>query len=152
LTTHANSFLGDVTRAFVVEGNYQMALTALLFMLAHVIQNMAILEQPLGSSMPRAPPLCNVLEFIKARKVVTWHSAFGAISAKPLQLWSNNLAAMRLRRARPHSTNLKTLARKHEDVKYSGKPIRMKKSQAYTPEFGKAVAEMAVSELRRVVP
>jgi predicted MFS family arabinose efflux permease len=31
-----------------------------------------------------------ILKFANAKRVVTWHGAFGAATAKPLQIWSNN--------------------------------------------------------------
>jgi hypothetical protein len=31
-----------------------------------------------------------ILKFANAKRVVTWHGVFGAATAKPLQIWSNN--------------------------------------------------------------
>ena len=139
----SNNFLGDPSEAsadFVMDGNDQMILTSILWLLGHLLDCSCCLEQPLGSVMPQAPPLSTVLKFVQAERVVTWHSAFGAPSAKPLQLWSNNPVVQTLRRKKPTGMKLKPLATRGGGT-FSGVGRRLKGSECYTAEFGKAVAE-----------
>ena len=126
-------------------GNDQMVLTSILWLLGHLLDCSCCLEQPSGSVMPQAPPLSTVLSFVQAQRVVTWHCAFGAPSAKPLQLWSNNPVVQTLRRKKPKGLKLKPLATRDDSggtLKFSGVGSRMKGSECYTAEFGKAVAEV----------
>ena len=120
-----------------------MILTSTLWLLGHLLDCVCCLEQPLGSVMPQAPPLSTVLSFVQAERVVTWHSAFGAPSAKPLQLWSNNPVVQTLRRKKPTGVKLEPLATRGSSSGegFSGVRDRMKGSECYTAEFGKAVAE-----------
>ena len=46
------------------------------------------------------------LAFIGAKRVATWHSAFGAPSPKPFQLWSSNDIVYSLRRGKPQTPPL----------------------------------------------
>ena len=97
----ANLFLGDESKEFVKTGNTQMTITALLMLVSFLVENLAVLEQSAGSTMPKTPPLNVVLKFANAKRVVTWHGAFGAATAKPLQIWSNSAIIEKLRREKP---------------------------------------------------
>jgi hypothetical protein len=136
-----NSFLGDESKEFVKTGNMQMTITALLMLVSFLVENVAVLEQSAGSTMPKTPPLNVVLRFASAKRVVTWHGAFGAATAKPLQIWSNNAIIEKLRRKKPVGIS-GHLCSNGGDSGYSGIPRRLFGSQAYMPEFGRAVADM----------
>ena len=97
-----------------------MVITALLMALSYWIGNVAILEQPLTSTMPRCQPLRSVFEFVKVTRVVTWHGAFGAKSKKPLQILSSHSMIECLKRPKP-SGKSSTLARPGEAGTFTGK-------------------------------
>ena len=139
-----NLWLGDMSKNFVRYGNNQMVITALLMALSYWIGNVAILEQPLTSTMPRCQPLRSVFEFVKVTRVVTWHGAFGAKSKKPLQILSSHSMIECLKRPKP-SGKSSTLAHPGEAGTFTGKKQSLLQSQAYTPLFGKAVAEMILA-------
>ena len=138
-----NAYLGVTTTNddldFVHRGNLQMTITALMVFLSHLLKNACVLEQPLGSVMPLAPPLSTVLHFIGANRETTWHSSFGASSAKPLQLISNRCNIIDLKRPKPKGQASAPLVHKGESGSYTGIKDVLKNSQAYTAEFAKAV-------------
>jgi len=105
----ANGFLGNTDKAFVKEGNSQMLVTATLFLLAYLVGNRPVLEQPQGSCLPKICPLSTVLRFAEAFRTVTHLGAFGASSAKPLQLYHTTEALKKLRRKRPDGMKPLTL-------------------------------------------
>ena len=137
-----NAFLGVTTTNddldFVHRGNVQMTITSLLVLLSHLLGNACVLEQPLGSVMPLAPPLSTVLHFIGASRETTWHASFGAASAKPLQLISNSSNIMHLKRPKPKGQKSAASVRKGNAGAYTGIKDVLKESQAYTAEFAKA--------------
>ena len=140
--SHDNMYLGfpgNDDSSFVYRGNLQMTITSLMLFLSHLLRNACVLEQPLGSVMPLAPPLSTVLSFIGAQRQVTWHSAFGAPSAKPFQLLSNRAQITAMQRQKPKHKATIDLVRKDESGSYSGISKNLKSSQAYTAEFAKAV-------------
>ena len=101
---------------------------------------MVVLEQPLGSCLPQIKLLQAVLEFSRSQRTVTWLGRFGGMSAKPLQLWHTHAAYAQLRRKRPRGSFHVLTVRKGKQ--YSGKRALLKDSQAYTPEFAEAVANI----------
>lgn len=119
-----------------------MTITALLMLVSFLVENLAVLEQSAGSTMPKTPPLNVVLKFANAKRVVTWHGAFGAPTAKPLQIWSNSAIIEKLRREKPVGISGHLCSNVGGDSSYSGIPRRLFGSQAYTAEFGRAVADM----------
>ena len=145
-----NLFLGDVTREFVRYGNCQMVITALLMLVSFWCGNVPVLEQPLNSTMPLCPPLATVLRFVKATRVVTWHKAFGAKTKKPLQILSSSDMIGALRRPMP-SGKSDVLARRGDGGTFSGIKKKLVASQAYTPLFGIAVADMIAASFGRTV-
>ena len=140
----SNGYQGDLTKQFVRYGNNQMVVTALIFALSHGLGNVAALEQPLSSTMPFCQPLKSVLQFVKVTRVVTWHGSFGANSMKPLQILSNRDMICSLKRKKPSGKSL-TLARKGDGGAFTGRKKHLVRSQAYTPLFGKAVADMMLA-------
>ncbi len=80
-------YLGDTMLHFVQEGNAQMVVTSIVWMVSYWIGNRPILEQPLDSVMVKAPPLSTCLQFTKSFRITTYLQAFGAPTLKPLQIW-----------------------------------------------------------------
>ena len=136
-----NLFLGDLTVDFVRRGNMQMVITGLMMLVSWWCNSLPVLEQPMSSSMPLCPPLKTVLLFFGATRIVTWHKAFGAASMKPLQILSSSAVIEALRRPKPKGKSV-GLANHGGNGQYTGIRKRMFSSQAYTPLFGLAVAEM----------
>jgi hypothetical protein len=141
----ANGYLGDETRLFVREGNALMNVTALLMLLSFWLGNVPVLEQPLGSVMPKSVPLQSVLAFMDAKRVVTWHKAFGAKSMKPFQILSPSGIICELRRDKPAGKSI-ALVRKNGD-RFTGIKRRLVASGAYAQMFGAAVAKMVKKHL-----
>jgi hypothetical protein len=83
-----------------------------------------------------------VFKFIDVKRIVTWHKAFGSKSMKPLQILSSSGIIESLRRPKPHCKSASLAIR--ADGRYSGVKKRLVESQAYTPQFGSAVADMMV--------
>ena len=135
-----NNYLGDESRLFVRVGNGQMRVLSLIYFLASTQENMAILEQPLGSCLPHLEPLRSVLEFTQSQYTVTWLGRFGGDTPKPLQLWHSRAAFARLRRQRPRGCFGSLTQRKGNS--WSGKSKALKASQAYPEEFARAVADI----------
>lgn len=94
-----NGFFGDTDRAFVKTGNAQMVITSIIMFIRALLGHghCIILEQPLGSSLPKVKPLSTVLTFFKMHKFVTYGGAFGGPSVKPLQLWGTHLVFKNLK-------------------------------------------------------
>ena len=138
-----NLFLGIVKTNddsdFVHRGNVQMTITALLIFLSSLLSNACVLEQPLGSVMPLAPPLSTVLQFIGASRETTWHSSFGADTAKPFQLIGNRRNIIDLKRPKPKRQAGTSLCVTGDSGSYTGIKNVLKGSQAYTAEFAKSV-------------
>ena len=149
----ANGFVGDESREFVRRGNAQMYVVSLLFFLAWLLKDAAVLEQPTQSVLPLLQPLAAVLEFVSAVRTVTWLGQFGGCSPKPLQLWHTSPSYAALRRTRPDGkmrASLQTLT-KRDGQKYSGKAKKMKQSQEYPRSFAEAVAAMT-AQSRSLAP
>ena len=126
-----------------------MQVASLVIFLSFLLGNMAILEQPLSSCLPKIEPFKAVLDFTRSTRTVTWLSCFAAKTAKPLQLWHTHAAYAALRRKRPRG-KLQTLARTHANRRFSGKKLALKASQVYTYEFAEAVAQITAKLLHRM--
>ncbi len=96
-----NGYRGDESRKFVREGNAQMMVASLLFMVSWWLGGLPVLEQPASSVLPLLQPLALVLKFVDAKRTNTWLGQFGAEASKPLQLWHCHPAYSQLRRRRP---------------------------------------------------
>ena len=101
----SQEYFGDLQRKFVRVGNTQMAITALLIFIGFVVGSIPVLEQPSSSVMPRTPPMRTVLGWIKARRIFTWHGAFGGGTPKPLQLWTPHRGFKKLKRKNQRRRN-----------------------------------------------
>ena len=142
-----NGFLGDESRAFVRQGNCLMEVSALLYLLAHMVGLLPVLEQPTSSVMPDCPIMSAVLQFTSSKKTVTYMGQFNGPSQKPLQLWSPWNRLGHLERCRPVGMDSVPLVDRHENSRqFTGRKDLLLESQAYTVEFGKAVSELCKAE------
>lgn len=140
-----NGYWGMRKKPFVRAGNLQMVVTSLLMAVVFWSGANPVLEQPMSSVMPKCEPLCSVLASISANKHTVWHGAYGGESPKPLQLWSpKDLSA--LQRGRPMDRLLTLCVSRGK--RYSGKKKALQRSQAYSHEFGRAVAAVFKSWLK----
>ena len=108
-----------------------------------------MLEQPTTSVMPRCEPLRSTLAYIKATKLIVWHGAYDGESPKPLQCWSAKDLDC-LWRPRPKMSRKLQLVRQTGvgDKGYTGCHKALRKSQTYSPAFGKAVASVVKGWLK----
>lgn len=118
--------------------------TALWLFMAYLSDSHYIVEQPMNSVMFKAPPLSTVLAMSSVSRVTTWHGSFGGETPKPFSLHSSLpqtvLTAGLFRRRQRQQTGVK-LVKKDKKGKFTGN-ANLKRSQAYTADFGKAVADM----------
>ena len=124
------SFLGDCSKQFVRDGNALMDVTALLYLLAFLVGNVAVVEQPRGSTLPLCANLSLVLKFSNARVTSTYGAAFGQASLKPYQLWSNS--------RRIEQTGSYHFGSCH-DGRFTGKKECLQQSEVYAREFGASI-------------
>jgi hypothetical protein len=139
-----NGFYGNTNYEFVREGNMQMQVASLVFFVAASSSLSPVLEQPLTSVMVKCCPLSTVLACTGAIKTVVWHGAFGGKTPKPLQLWHVHPSYRRMsERGRPSFKGSAKLVRRHgcDGKKFTGGK-HVTKSQAYSKEFGTAVAKI----------
>ena len=134
-----------------------MVVTALTMAFAFVCGCSPVLEQPSGSFMPKAQPLKSVLQAIYASKTLVYHGAYSHTTQKPLQLWSpadlqslwrprppkmlSDLVTVRVKTNRDGSVRLDARGRPMRS--WTGNKPKMRASQTYCPNFGKAVAKLA---------
>ena len=151
-----NRYEGDTTRRFVRDGNELTLKSALVLFLAFLTKASPVLEQPVCSVMPLTQSMATVLSFCRATRSVTWLCAFGALSAKPLQLFHVGPCYATLRRKRPKNMSLDPLTSTSgaKDPltgrkRFSGKKANMQASQVYPYAFGLAVARLSWARLRR---
>lgn len=143
-----NGFLGDMNRLFVMTGNAQMVVTSIIMFLGALLGHCIMLEQPLGSCLPKVKPLSTVLTFFKLHKFVTYGGSFGGPSVKPLQLWGTHLVFKNLERERPDPNLFEnTLATRSGSSGFTGNPGLLAESAEYTPMFGAEVAKCYASVL-----
>ena len=125
-----------------------MAVVALMLFLTHISGCIGALEQSITSSMHKAPPMCTVLSYIGATRVVTSHGAFGGETRKMLQLFSPaKLFLSKMQRKAPKRTvgpDASLVSRKGK--RFTGKAKNMKISQRYTPAYGRAFADAYLAQ------
>lgn len=134
----------EAGRAFVKEGNLQMLITSLMFLVAYACKCSPLLEQPLQSVLGKIRPLSVVLKYCRARRTVTWLGSFAAATPKPIQLWHTDGAYVGLKRPKPHFQCRHTLVNrgttKGGKAFFRGKDKSLKASQEYPVKFCRAVA------------
>eukprot|EP00435_Cladocopium_sp_Y103_P034702 s1422_g9.t1 len=137
-----NTWLGNESARFVLEGNVLADLTAMLLLLAVLLQLDDGFEQPLNSVAPESACLVAVLTFIQSQKTVTYHFCYGGPSLKPLQLWSSKPWMTLMQRSKPHAaTSDFQLAERGEDGSFTGVKDLLVESQQYSIQFGRHVIQ-----------
>ena len=138
-----NNFYGDTSRACVCDGNFQLEVTGLCMYLSMLLSCIPVLEQPLGSCMPNVPVLRNLFAWFGMIKTVTYMGCFSGPSVKPLQIWHPPNTLERLCRQKPNHWDFDSqLASRGNNGSYTGVRALCQESEAYTPAFGLAVAEL----------
>ena len=137
----SNNYEGDTNRKFVAIGNGLANVSALLYLLTHLMMNIPALEQPLNSCMPLYSVMNAALTFCECYKVTTYHGSFGAVTVKPLQLLSPSFRITRLIRMKPllAPSDDSSLVTRDDSGAFTGQKEQLFQSQAYTREFGEAV-------------
>ena len=145
-----NHWMGDHSRDFVLNGNCQMIVSALMYFLSRLLGNVTLLEQPLNSSLPNTPLMSSVLTFCSSMKVVTYLGSYGGKTAKPLQVWSSSVTFQDLHRPRPEGLT-ESLVERGQNGSFTGKKAALEESGVYPPAFGAKVASLFEHEtsLRR---
>ena len=134
---------GDTNRACVCDGNFQVEVTGLCMFISMVLSCIPVLEQPLGSCMPHVPMLRNLFSWFGMVKTVAYMGCFSGPSVKPLQIWHPPNTLEGLCRQKPSHWDFDSqLASRGHDGCYTGVRGLCQESEAYTPAFGLAVAEL----------
>jgi len=125
-----------------------MVVTSLVIALSHFCGASPVLEQPTTSCMPKLEPMVSTLASIGATKNVIWHGAYGGESPKPLQIWTaRDISSLkRPKPLRPGSSLVRNKETVVDGIKiktFTGRVKALKRSQAYSLEFGATVAKLA---------
>lgn len=141
LRQSSNGYQGDTNRAFVQIGNGLATVSALLYLLAALMSNIPVLEQPVNSCMPQYSVMNAVLTFCETYRIVTYHGCFGAETVKPLQLLSPSVRIQSLIRSKPTLTPHADFSLVTRDASgaFTGQKKQLTQSQAYTREFAEAL-------------
>ena len=147
----APTYLGDEAKFFVLEGNCLGDISSMLLWLGGILMLRPGLEQPKNSVLPYSGCMPGVLRFIGAEMTVTYHYCFGGPTLKPLQLWGCSPSFLRaLERNRPAGvTQVEDegdgLVTRDEQGGFTGDKARLKASQAYSKQFGRAIVHAFLS-------
>ena len=98
--TDENSFMGDTDRLFVKKGDMLAEISALMFVIAHALQNCVVLEQPANSCLGKYGAMKSAIG-LHAYHVKTFGACFGQECLKPLQLCANVPELVLLERSKP---------------------------------------------------
>jgi hypothetical protein len=139
-----DSARGDEENPRTRNANMMVYNLCLLLIAAYLRGVHLLVEQPHGSLMAHFWPFSAVIKLM-THQVTTYLHAFGHLTMKTLTIWSTNKAVQDLKRPKPKQ--YETLCRKH-DKGTTGKPDKLKQSQAYPKAFGEAVAQITVAALR----
>ncbi len=136
---------GDTNVTRVRNANQQVICVVMLAILAWYRGCHVWVEQPRCSLMAHFSPFQELVAHVLPHRALTHLGAFGASSAKPLQLWSSSPAVHELARPKPkHSEQVLT---RRDSRGVHGKRNALCASQAYPKRFGHAVAEVFQHEL-----
>ena len=131
-------------------GNQMVVLTSMLLLLAWLRAVHIFFETPLTSVMPFFTPLKELVKSCMQYMQVAHMGAFNGGTEKPLKLYSSSEHIHDMERQKPKG--LKKLMVKR-DGKFYGTDLKgIKKSQAYTPQFGAAIARIFVKCRKEQIP
>ena len=145
-STGRSQFLpdGDVWKSEIDEANRMVARLTSLLLLAWSRHVHVFVEQPVSSVMNYISPL---EEFIKCCLICgtcLWLGSYGALTEKPLKIWSTAKEVVGLKLAKPKG---KTRLVHKKGGRAYGKPDELKASSAYPVRFGLKVAEIYLAIL-----
>ena len=134
---------GDVSRPFVVHGNY-FSLVAVWFMLiASFLEVWSALEQPRSSNFPFLPYVDAALQELGIDIVHTHLGSYKGPSAKPIKVYTSALFLVDLWAPRPPAHGLLKLVRRNKKPKrVDGMRKALTMSAKYPKHFGWAVARL----------
>ena len=131
---------GDTGIDRVRDGNMMVVRLVMIFLVCWARGVHLWLENPMSTIIHEFSPLKELLLCIMPFKVTTEMSAYGTEVSKPLMFWSSCKAVMSLYRQPVKVTQ--TLCTRNQNGGVTGKRAALKLSQAYPPDFGKAVARI----------
>lgn len=136
----SNSYLGDQSKQFVKEGNFQAEITSIGIFISWLCGCYPVLEQPISSVMPCLTSMRHVLTYCRFEKTICWMGSFNGPSPKPLQIWHpQELDLKHLNRGRPTGLD-GGLVEIGEGGSWTGVKNKLNESEHYTKEFGASVA------------
>ena len=133
-----NSYLGDLQRRFVREGNSLAEASSLLFLVAFLLEIYVALENPQSSVIDKCPSLCGCFAFVKPWCFTTYMGAFFGRSVKPLYVWTTLESLSALEVGRPSNIADDELVVRNGS-QFTGRKDLLQDSEIYTPQFGRAV-------------
>ena len=133
---------GDTRLNRVRSGNIMVVRLVLIFLVCWVRGVHLFLENPMSTIIHQFSPLKELLECLMPFKETVHMGPYGTEVSKPLLIWSSCKAITSLWR-KPVKVG-KTLAIRNENGGVTGKKDELKESQAYPPDFGKAVAKLFI--------
>ena len=138
---------GDTKISWVSQGNLQVKLTVTVLLVAFLRGAYVYVEQPCSSIMELFEPMTSFVKLIAKQKCRVALGAYGAKSAKPIYIYTNDPCAHRLTKKIPKGTEFVQLCSKSENGSVTGIKGVLKASQAYPEDFGKAVASATASNI-----
>ena len=138
---------GDTKISWVSQGNRQVKLTVTVLLVAFLRGAYVYVEQPCSSIMELFEPMTSFVKLIAKQKCRVALGAYGAESAKPIYIYTNDPCAHRLTKKTPKGTEFVQLCSKSENGSVTGIKGVLKASQAYPEDFGKAVASATASNI-----
>ena len=138
---------GDTKISWVSQGNLQVKLTVTVLLVAFMRGAYVYIEQPCSSMMELFEPMTSFVKLIAQQKCRVTLGAYGAESAKPMYIYTNDPCAYRLQKKIPKGAEFVQLCTKSENGSVTGIKGVLKASQAYPEDFGKAVASATVSNI-----
>ena len=131
---------GDLFIPRIANANRMVVITTMLFLAAFVRAVHIFLEQPLATVMMEFSPMKEFLEWACPWTSSTNMQSFNGSSLKPLKLWSTSKKVQDMDRRKPKDKKNTLAVKTGKGV--TGKGAELKRSQAYTAAFGKAVVDI----------
>ena len=138
---------GNLSCLSVREGNLQVKLTVTVLPVAFLRGAFVYVEQPCSSLMSLYEPMKSFIELIGKQRCRVALGAYGADSAKPIYIYTNDPNIERFQKRIPGGTEFKQLCCKGPGGAVTGLKTVLTASQAYPEDFGRVVAEATASNL-----
>lgn len=138
---------GKTSCPSVQEGNLMVKQTVAVLLVAFLRGAFVYVEQPCSSLMSLYEPMKSFIILIARQRCRVTLGAYGADSAKPIYIYTNDSNVDRFQKAVPKGTEFKQLCYKDASGSITGIKGVLKASQAYPEDFGKAVAAATASNI-----